>query len=77
MPHFLRYQGLALDDYDFALDASNLGAPSTFAHLGLNVILEYCVLKFFSMPFITTKSLRHEEKLLSRKFFVSLWQKHP
>ena len=26
-PHLLRYQGLAVDDYDFALDASNLGHP--------------------------------------------------
>jgi len=25
-PHLLRYQGLAVDDYDFALDASNLPA---------------------------------------------------
>ena len=23
--HLLRYQGLAVDDYDFVLDASNLG----------------------------------------------------
>jgi len=27
MPHLLRYQGLAVNDYDFALDASNLGHP--------------------------------------------------
>jgi len=26
IPHFLCYQGLAVNDYDFALDASNLGA---------------------------------------------------
>ena len=26
-PHLLRYQGLAVDDYDFALDASNLAHP--------------------------------------------------
>ena len=26
IPHLLRYQGLAVDDYDFALDASNLPA---------------------------------------------------
>ena len=26
-PHLLRYQGLAVDDYGFALDASNLGHP--------------------------------------------------
>jgi hypothetical protein len=26
-PHLLRYQGLAVIDYDFALDASNLGHP--------------------------------------------------
>ena len=25
--HLLRYQGLAVEDYDFALDASNLGYP--------------------------------------------------
>jgi hypothetical protein len=27
MPHFLRYQGFAVGDYGFALDASNLGHP--------------------------------------------------
>jgi len=27
IPHFLRYQGLAVDEYGFALDASNLGHP--------------------------------------------------
>ena len=27
IPHLLRYQGLAVNDYDFALDASNLGHP--------------------------------------------------
>ena len=27
IPHLLRYQGLAVDDYGFALDASNLGHP--------------------------------------------------
>ena len=26
-PHILCYQGLAVDDYDFALDASNLRYP--------------------------------------------------
>ena len=26
-PHLLRYQGLAVDDYGVALDASNLGHP--------------------------------------------------
>ncbi len=26
-PHLLRYHGLAVDDYGFALDASNLGHP--------------------------------------------------
>jgi len=26
-PHFLRYQGLAVDDYGVALDALNLGHP--------------------------------------------------
>ena len=26
-PHLLRYQGLAVDDYGFALDASNLEHP--------------------------------------------------
>gem|GEM_PF-2228637 len=36
MPHFLRYQGLAVADYGFALDASNLGASLTFAQLGLH-----------------------------------------
>jgi hypothetical protein len=25
--HLLRYQELAVDDYDFAIDASNLGQP--------------------------------------------------
>jgi len=33
-PHLLRYQGLAVDDYGFTLDVSNLGASSTFAQLG-------------------------------------------
>ena len=38
-PYLLRYQGLAVDDYGFALDASNLGIlagggqASTFATL--------------------------------------------
>jgi hypothetical protein len=32
IPHLLRYQGLAVDDYGFALDASNLG------HLRLSLI---------------------------------------
>jgi hypothetical protein len=27
IPHLLRYQGLAVADYDFALEASNLGHP--------------------------------------------------
>jgi len=27
IPHLLCYQGLAVDDYGFALDASNLGHP--------------------------------------------------
>jgi len=27
IPHLPCYQGLAVDDYDFALDASNLGHP--------------------------------------------------
>jgi len=27
IPHLLRYQELAVDDYGFALDASNLGHP--------------------------------------------------
>jgi hypothetical protein len=26
-PHLLRYQGLVVDDYDFALDALDLGHP--------------------------------------------------
>ncbi|RLC12445.1 MAG: hypothetical protein DRI24_17390 [Deltaproteobacteria bacterium] len=26
-PYLLRYQGLAVDDYGFALDASNMGHP--------------------------------------------------
>jgi hypothetical protein len=26
-PHLLRYQGLAVDDYGFALDVSNMGHP--------------------------------------------------
>ena len=27
IPHFLRYQGLAVKDYGFVLDASDLGHP--------------------------------------------------
>jgi hypothetical protein len=27
IPHLLRYQELAVDDYGFALDASDLGQP--------------------------------------------------
>jgi len=27
IPHLLRYQGLAVNDYGVALDASNLGHP--------------------------------------------------
>ena len=27
IPHLFCYQGLAVNDYDFALDASNLGHP--------------------------------------------------
>ncbi|MBW2247758.1 MAG: hypothetical protein JRF62_11345 [Deltaproteobacteria bacterium] len=27
MPHLLRYKGLAVDDYGFALDALNMGHP--------------------------------------------------
>jgi len=27
IPYLLRYQGLVVDDYDFALDASNLRHP--------------------------------------------------
>ena len=27
IPHLLRYQGLAVDDYGFALNASDLGHP--------------------------------------------------
>jgi len=26
-PHLLRYQGLVVDDYDFALEASDMGYP--------------------------------------------------
>jgi len=29
-PHLLRYQGLAVDDYGFALDALNLGGILDF-----------------------------------------------
>ena len=32
-PHFLRCQGLAVNDYSFALGRLETGAPSTFAQL--------------------------------------------
>jgi hypothetical protein len=33
-PHLLRCQGLAVDDYSFALGRLEAGATSTFAQLG-------------------------------------------
>jgi hypothetical protein len=33
-PHLLRCQGLAVDDYSFALGRLEAGTPSTFAQLG-------------------------------------------
>jgi hypothetical protein len=35
-PHLLRCQGLAVDDYSFALGRLEAGATSTFAQLGSN-----------------------------------------
>jgi|GEM_PF-1293093 len=34
MPHLLCYQGLAVDDYDFTLDASELGHPQLSINWG-------------------------------------------
>jgi hypothetical protein len=36
LPHLLRCQGLAVDDYSFALGRLEAGTPSTFAQLGYN-----------------------------------------
>jgi len=36
--HVLRYQGLAVDDYDFALDASNIGHPRLSLIQGSNLL---------------------------------------
>ena len=35
IPHLLCYQGLEVNDYDFALDASNLGHPRLSLILGV------------------------------------------
>jgi len=35
--HVLRYQGLAVDDYDFAFDASNIGHPRLSLIQGSNL----------------------------------------
>ena len=47
-PHILCYQGLAVDDYDFALDASNLRYPQLSIIWGIiNVInIQFYVMKF-------------------------------
>ena len=37
--HLLRCQGLAVDDYSFALGRLEAGTPSTFAQLGLERLL--------------------------------------
>jgi hypothetical protein len=34
VPHLLRCQGLAVDDYSFTLGRLEAGAPSTFDQLG-------------------------------------------
>ena len=36
IPHLLRYQGFAVDDYGFTLDALNLGHPQLSIHQGNN-----------------------------------------
>ena len=36
-PHLLRCQGLAVDDYSFALGRLEAGATSTFAQLGIKI----------------------------------------
>ena len=38
-PHLLRCQGLALDNYSFALGRLEAGTPSTFAQLGFDKYL--------------------------------------
>jgi hypothetical protein len=38
-PHLLRCQGLAVDDYGFALGRLGSGVSSTFAPLGFNYLL--------------------------------------
>jgi hypothetical protein len=42
-PHLLRCQGLAVDDYSFALERLEAGTPSTFAQLGLKRPLVFLV----------------------------------
>jgi hypothetical protein len=37
IPNLFRYQGLAVDDYGFALDASNLRQPRKSLKLGFNM----------------------------------------
>jgi hypothetical protein len=37
IPHILRYQGLAVEYYGFALGCLGSEASSTFAQLGLNI----------------------------------------
>ena len=36
LPHLLRCQGFAVNDYNFTLGHLEAGAPSTFAQLGYN-----------------------------------------
>ena len=54
-PQLLRCQGLAVDDYSFALGRLEAGAPSTFAQLEYNIIVEFIQknLKFYP-PYTNT-----------------------
>jgi hypothetical protein len=49
-PHLLRCQGLAVNDYSFALGRLEAGAPSTFAQLGLKKTFQvfFCASAFLS-----------------------------
>jgi len=41
-PHLLRYQGLAVDDYGFTLDVSNLWHPRLSLNKSVNLIIVTC-----------------------------------
>ena len=47
IPHLLRCQGFAVDDYGFALGRLGSGASSAFAQSGLKAVMVQMLLAFF------------------------------